>query len=104
MQWTPALREAVAFAQKSPREGVASTYLIVNERGQPYSSSGFQTVWQRHIRACVEQGVLTDRFTFHDLRAKAGREAEDSRLLGHSDQRLMQRVYRRLPEIVKPTR
>ncbi len=104
VQWTPALREAVAFAQDLPRAGVASTYLVVNERGQPYSSSGFQTAWQRHIRSCVTSGVLTERFTFHDLRAKAGSEATDTRLLGHSDQRLMQRVYRRLPEIVRPTR
>lgn len=104
VEWTDALREAVDAALALPREGVASTYLIVQRSGQPYSSSGFQSLWQRHIRACHDQGLISERFTFHDLRAKAGSDGSDDRLLGHSDARLMRRVYQRTPERVKPSR
>lgn len=104
IEWTVALRAAVDEALALPREGVASTYLIVQRNGQPYSSSGFQTAWQRHIRACHKQGLIGERFTFHDLRAKAGSDGSDDRLLGHSDARLMRRVYQRTPERVKPSR
>lgn len=36
-----------------------------------YTSRGFQTPWQRSVRAAIKAGMLAkeDRFTFHDLRA-----------------------------------
>lgn len=102
IEWSDALRAAVDAALALPREGVASTYLIVQRNGQPYSSSGFQSMWQRLIRDCHARGLIAERFTFHDLRAKAGTDGPDGRLLGHSDERLLRRVYRRLPERVKP--
>lgn len=43
-----------------------------------------------------------DRFTFHDLRAKAGSDSDDTRLLGHADLRTLNRHYRRKPETVQP--
>lgn len=43
-----------------------------------------------------------DRFTFHDLRAKAGSDSVDGKLLGHADQRTLNRHYRRKPEVVTP--
>jgi hypothetical protein len=48
--------------------------------------------------------VIEERFKFHDLRAKAGTDGGDGRLLGHFDQRTFQRVYRREPEQVDPVR
>lgn len=55
--------------------------------------------------------VLADsirQFQFRDIRPKAASEIEDlahaSRLLGHTDKRITQTVYRRVGEIVKPTR
>lgn len=43
--------------------------------------------------------------TFHDLRRKAGSDAEeDSRLLGHIDRRTLERVYRVKPMRAKPVR
>lgn len=44
------------------------------------------------------------RWTFNDLRAKAGSESKDWRILGHLDQRTFERVYNRLPRKVAPTR
>lgn len=104
IEWTPALRQAVDFAKGLPRTGIASAFLLTTETGQPYSLSGFQTAWQRHIRACHEKGLIAERFTFHDLRAKAATDGPDGRLLGHSDDRLLKRIYQRLPERVQPSR
>lgn len=62
----------------------------------PVSYDGFTTAWQRLIRKALQVG-LEDRFTFHDLRAKAGSEAEDWRLLGHTDRATFERIYNRAP-------
>lgn len=48
------------------------------------------------------------KFQFRDIRPKAASEILDlgdaSRLLGHTDKRITETVYRRVGEIVKPTR
>lgn len=48
------------------------------------------------------------KFQFRDIRPKAASEIEDishaSRLLGHSTQEMTKKVYRRIGEIVKPTK
>ncbi|MNJ73804.1 hypothetical protein D3C77_706450 [compost metagenome] len=47
-------------------------------------------------------------FQFRDIRPKAASEIGDlghaSRLLGHTDKRITETVYRRVGEVVKPTR
>ena len=51
----------------------------------------------------VKAGV--ERFTFHDLRAKAGSESDNpTELLAHDDPRTTNRVYRRKPRRVRPVR
>lgn len=74
--------------------------LICNRQGKAYSLNGFQSQWQRVMRKAMKAG-LTERFHFHDLRAKSGSEAasdqEAADRLGHGDVKLTRRVYRRLP-------
>lgn len=36
--------------------------------GNPYSESGFKTMWGRLMGEALEKKVITERFTFHDLR------------------------------------
>ncbi|MDO7919561.1 integrase, partial [Pseudomonas aeruginosa] len=47
-------------------------------------------------------------FQFRDIRPKAASEIADlgraSRLLGHTDKRITETVYRRVGEIVEPTK
>ena len=62
----------------------------------PVSYEGFKTAWQRLTRRALQVG-LEQRFTFHDLRAKAGSEAADWRLLGHTDRSTFERIYNRAP-------
>lgn len=66
----------------------------------PVSYEGFKTAWQRLMAKAVKDGVT--RFTFHDLRAKAGSDLPDWRRLGHTDRGTYERIYNRKP--VKITR
>ena len=47
-------------------------------------------------------------FQFRDIRPKAASEIasldDASKLLGHTDKQITQKVYRRVGEVVKPTR
>jgi len=76
IEWTETLREA---AQRPP-----------------VSYEGFSSAWQRVIQKARQNG-LKEGFTFHDLRAKAGSESRDWRLLGHKDRGTFERIYNRLP-------
>lgn len=40
-----------------------------NRQGNPYTSDGFASMWQKLIVEAYEQKVIERRFTFHDLRA-----------------------------------
>lgn len=95
--WTPTLRAVVAECLALPSR-ITSTYLIHNADGQPYTGDGFSAMWQRMMTAWVEAGH--ERFTFHDLRAKAvtdtteaGRKASD--LTGHRTEAVVSAVYDR---------
>lgn len=97
IEWNEELRLIVAgILRTSPQ---LRRVLICTRHGKPYTSQGFQTVWQRLMRKADAQ--LSSRFTFHDLRAKSLSDAESldeaQRRANHSDPRITQKVYRRLP-------
>lgn len=73
--WTDELREAVAMARALPRP-VRGLYLFSTRTGQPYTGDGFRSIWQRSMRKAVEDGVVKERFTEHDLRANSATDAE----------------------------
>lgn len=104
VEWSDALRWVMQEAGALPAEGRSSMFVVCRPDGQPYSSSGFQTNWQKLMAKCMADEIIGERFTFHDLRAKAGSDAKNGRLLGHADQRLFERVYRRKAELVAPVR
>lgn len=101
--WSPGLRLAVIAAAEARPDMMPPT-LLCTAQGRPLTSDGFRTLWHRAMTTAVDSGALAARFTFHDLRAKAGSEARDWRLLGHSDERTFRRVYDRLPTKVAPSR
>lgn len=102
IQWNEELRSVVAACQRL--EPKLRRLLIATRKGNQFSSNGFQTAWQRLMARAMERG-LTERFTFHDLRAKslsdAGSLEEAAARGGHSDVRVTDRVYRRLPKSAK---
>lgn len=72
-EWTDGLTEVVnrAKALKSPIRGL---YLFCTRKGQPYSDTGFKAMWNRVQVKWAESGG--QRFTFHDIRAKALTDAK----------------------------
>ena len=100
--WSEGLRRAV-LAAVGARDFIPMI-LLSTERGRPYTSDGFRSLWHRAMTAARVANPNMPRWTFHDLRAKAGSESRDWRLLGHMDQRTFERVYNRLPRNVSPTR
>lgn len=111
--WTPELREAVKMALEA-RPVHISPWLFCTKRGQCYfneetgEASGWNSMWQRFMERVLTETKVTERFTEHDLRAKAGSDAADLEharaLLSHADSRVTNRVYRRKPEKVTPIR
>ena len=77
----------------------------------PFTSDGFRSNWHRLMTKATTPGdkgqpaALTERFTFHNLRAKS---ASDDALevaterLAHDDPRTTQKVYRRKPRRARP--
>lgn len=102
--WSDALRATVERARALQTEVKSLHYLIATKDGQPYRSSGIQTAWQRLIAKCFKDGTIKERFTFHDLRAKARSDGEDKRLLGHANPEKMAKTYQRKPTIVLPVK
>lgn len=99
---------------------VKSVYLVANTAGQPLNRGTLRTRFDNAritaIKTLTEEGkdghaYLVDRikqFQFRDIRPKAASEIADiaaaSRLLGHTEQEITKKVYRRVGENVKPTR
>jgi len=70
--------------------------------GNPYSDRGFKAMWNRLMNKALVDGVVAERFTFHDLRAhyatyfklKFGELPEL-----HADAATTARVYERTREV-----
>lgn len=81
-------------------------FVICRQDGKAYTSDGFGTAWQRLMERCEAKGI--QRFHFHDLRAKSGSDAESDKeasdRLGHGDETITRRHYRRLPQRSKALR
>jgi len=113
IEWSPALRDAVEMAKQS-RPFVGGDYLFCNRRGECYfddeqdTSYGWNSMWQRFMERVLAETKVKERFTEHDIRAKAASDAETlehaQKLLAHADSKITDRVYRRKPEKVKPLR
>jgi integrase len=97
--------------------GVRNPYLINTADGRNVTSAMLRLRFDDARKAAIAQAIeqqdktLAEQireFQFRDIRPKAASEIADlgdaSRLLGHTDKRITDTVYRRIGEIVKPTR
>jgi len=84
--------------------------MLCNLEGKPFTSDGFRSNWHRLMtRATMPsdngEPALTERFTFHDLRAKSASDDElgaATERLAHDDPSTTQKVYRRKPRRARP--
>jgi integrase len=108
--WSEELREVVEQARTLWRRFGREWLFESKPRGKhhgkpigPYTPGGLRALW-RPVRAAA--GLSDVRL--HDLRAKAGSDAETQgeaqALMGHSDGKVTARHYRRKPVRVKPAR
>ena len=72
-EWTPTLKEVIARGRALSRP-IPGLYLFRTRRGQPYTDAGFKAMWNRIQVKWAESGG--ERFTFHDIRAKALTDAK----------------------------
>lgn len=98
---TPELAATIAQCRSLPSK-ISTLAIIHNREGQHYTSGGFQAMWKRRMTEALKDGLITEHFTFHDLRAKAGSETDDDRLLGHQNPTTLNKVYKRAPTEVTP--
>lgn len=97
--------------------GCRSTYLVITPIGQRVTQPMLRRRWDEARDKAAKKAIddldttLADRiraFQFRDIRPKAASEIGDlgkaSRLLGHTDKRITDTVYRRVGEVVEPTR
>tara|TARA_B100001964_G_scaffold167909_1_gene184426 strand:+ start:4833 stop:5822 length:990 start_codon:yes stop_codon:yes gene_type:complete len=91
--------------QKAKRTNklIKSFYLFCNRYGKPYTTGGFDSIWQRHAKKDDVQD-----FQFRDLRSKAITDAEaqginPKKLSGHKTDAMVNRYIKRYKvEKIKP--
>lgn len=98
IEWTGDLTYVLDHV-RALRTKIKSVYLFSTRQGQPYTSDGFRSIWQRAMKKAMESGVIKERFTDHDIRAKSGTDADASgldaqALLGHEDAATTRRYIR----------
>jgi integrase len=106
VQMSPALQEVVNRGRAmSPRVEIGG-YLIRTRKGIRYTGEGFRACWQRTMRKALKLGVIQERFTFHDIRAKCVSDSasleEAFERAGHTSMAMTRGTYDRGERKVKP--
>ncbi|MCM1511994.1 MAG: tyrosine-type recombinase/integrase [Oxalobacter formigenes] len=91
---------------------ISSFYLVATPRGERLNMPMLRKRWNRAkekaMLDCPEIAEKIKKFQFRDIRAKAASDIHDLKdataLLGHSEQKLTETVYRRLGKTAHPTR
>ena len=66
---SPALRAVLDRQRAKAIDGRVGPVFPTARRMQPYTESGFKTMWNKLMGRAIKAGAVTRRFTFHDLRA-----------------------------------
>lgn len=64
-----ALRVVLERMKAAPGYSPMGPVFRAPRSGNPYTDRGFKAMWNRLVLAALKDGVIADRFTFHDLRA-----------------------------------
>jgi integrase len=91
--------EALAVLKTIDRPGCE--FLFPSRFDRPYSEQGFKSMFSRAMKDALAEKVVSQRFTFHDLRAHYA--TQHKRALGalpdlHADPGTTARVYERSRE------
>lgn len=99
-----AYRDLVWARRQRPIPMLASARpLLVGEDGEPLTRSGFNTAWQRMMRAAVRDGVLTEeeRFGLHGLKHRGVTDTRGDKKLasGHKTDVMVNLYDHELPSV-----
>ena len=96
---------------------INKSYIVTTEQDQPLNKWTLRLRFEKARSSAVEKARLDgnehlagkiEKFQFRDIRSKAASEIaslhDASKLLGHNDKQITEKVYRRIGEEVKPTR
>ena len=102
--WDNDLRDIVDQIKALPRK-IDSIYLFTNRQGQPYTESGFRSMFHKYMQLALEKTALEETFTEHDIRAMHGTEAEEQGInatdnLLHNDSKSTKAYLRGKKEVV----
>ncbi|MNF87653.1 Phage integrase family protein [compost metagenome] len=103
--------------ERRAMKGFKGSHIITNASGLRMSYPMLRNRWDE-ARASAARKAIKDsnpdlaerikQFQFRDIRPKAASEIEDlghaSRLLGHTKEQITKKIYRRIGEIVQPTK
>jgi integrase len=62
------LREVLERMKARPGHNPMGPVFAAPRTGNPYSEAGFKAMWARLMAKALSDGVVAERFTFHDLR------------------------------------
>ena len=64
---SPAMQELLGRLRAQRKNDCQTVF--ANRHGNPYTRSGFKSMWAKLRKAATAAGAISQRFTFHDLRA-----------------------------------
>lgn len=103
--WSDSLR-CVIESIKAIDKPISSLHLFHTRKGQPYSPSGFRSIFHRAMRRALDNKSISKPFQERDIRAKSASDSKSleaaSRLLIHSSVKVTKRHYMRQASIIEP--
>lgn len=92
--------------ERGGRDSTGKCHFFPNEKGMPYTPSGFRSMWYKSMQKALKSGKLKQSFKEQDIRAMAATNCatlEDARrLMGHSSATTTLRNYRKGYEEAAP--
>jgi integrase len=96
---SPSLQAVLEAARQMIPKMDIGGYVLRTRQGRPYTSEGFRAMWQRTMVRAQKRGLIAERFTFHDLRAKSVSDTTDIQKAferaGHTSMAMTRGVYDR---------
>lgn len=99
----PVLKEALQGRPKSD-----AVQIVLNQRGQPYTPDGFDTMWHKFRERLLKEGKIGPGLTLHGLRHSLGKllkeagvpDEDAQKIMGH-DSAAMTKHYNKAAELPK---
>lgn len=99
VELSPTLSEILERARKMSPVVEIGGYVLRTRKGSPYTSEGFRACWQRTMNKALKLRAISERFTFHDIRAKTVSDTTDIQKAferaGHTSMAMTRGVYDR---------